>query len=118
MEAASETRAVELIQLVQNLLPAGQDALPVLTLEELQRSQELDPTISSIMRFVIRKRRPSRRDRAKLDGKAMVLIKQWERLRVHSGILYRIIKDHMSKQWRHQYVLPELSERESVTWHS
>lgn len=106
-EAASETRAVELIQSVQNLLSPGQDALPVFTLEELQRSQELDPTISSIMSFVIRKRRPSRRERAKLDGKAMVFIKQWERLRVQNGILYRVIKDHISKQRRHQYVLPD-----------
>lgn len=76
------------------------------TLEKLQRSQELDPTISVVLPFIIRKRRPSRRERAKFDGKVMVLIKQWERLRVQNGVLYQVTKDHISKQKRHQYVLP------------
>ena len=106
-EAAAETRAVELIQSVQGLLPPGQDSLPVFTLEELQRSQELDPTISTIMPFVTRSRRPSRRERAGFDAKATVLLKQWERLKVRNSVLYRVAKDPISKQKRHQYVLPD-----------
>ena len=106
-EVAAETRAVELIQSVQDLSSPGQDTLPMFTLEDLQRSQELDPSISVIMPFVIRGRRPSRRERAKCDAKVMVLIKQWERLKVQNGVLYRVTKDHISKQKRHQYVLPD-----------
>lgn len=102
-DVAAETRAVELIQSVQD----RQDSLPVFTLEELQRSEELDPVISKILPFMIRKRRPSRRERAGFDGKVIVLIKQWERLKIQNGVLYRIIKDPLSKQRRHQFVLPE-----------
>ncbi len=106
-ESAAETRAVELFQSVQSLLLPGQDSLPVFTLEELQHSQEFDPLISTVMPFVIRKQRPSRRERAGLDKKAMVLIKQWERLKVQNGVLYRVTKDHLTKQKIHQYVLPD-----------
>jgi len=46
-EAGAETRAVELVQSVQNQF----DSLPVFTLEELQRNQE-QATMSIIMPFV------------------------------------------------------------------
>ncbi|KAF7657318.1 hypothetical protein LDENG_00028740 [Lucifuga dentata] len=59
------------------------------------------------MPFVIWGRRPFRHERAGFDAKAMVLIKQWERLKVQSGVLYWVTKDHTSKQKRHQYVLPD-----------
>uniref|UniRef100_A0A3B4ZFA4 Gypsy retrotransposon integrase-like protein 1 n=1 Tax=Stegastes partitus TaxID=144197 RepID=A0A3B4ZFA4_9TELE len=106
-DSAAETRAVELFQSVQDLLTQGQVSLPVFSLEELQRSQELDVTISRLMPFVIRKRRPSRRERAGLDSKALVLLKQWDRLHIQNGVLFRVIKDPLSKQKRHQFVLPE-----------
>lgn len=47
-EVATDTRAVQFIQAVQ-------DTLSVFTLAELQRSQENDPTISVLMPFVSRK---------------------------------------------------------------
>lgn len=37
----------------------------------------------------------------------MVLIKQWERLKIQNGVLYQVTKDPISKQKRHQYVLPD-----------
>lgn len=106
-DTAAETRAVELIQSVPGLLPPGQDSFPALTLEELQHSQERDPTISTVMPFVTRGRRPSRRERAGFDTKAMVLIKQWDRLKAQSGVLFRVTKDPIIKLKRHQYVLPD-----------
>lgn len=106
-DLAAETRAVELFQSVQDLVWPGQESFPVSTLEELQHSQELDPSISKILPFVTRRRRPSRRERAGFDVKAMVLFKQWERLRIQNGVLYRITKDPLSKQRRHQFVLPD-----------
>ncbi|XP_049895671.1 uncharacterized protein LOC126387160 [Epinephelus moara] len=106
-ETAAEARAVEFIQSVQDLLPPGQDTLPVFTLQDLQRSQELDPIISTVIPFVIRGRRPSRRERAGLNAKTMVLVKQWDRLKVQNGVLYRVTRDIISKQKRLQYILPE-----------
>ena len=101
------SRAVELAQSVQGLVPPGQDSLPVFTLDELQRCQEHDDTISRIVPFVIRRRRPSRRERARFSARDLALMKQWERLKVHDGVLYRVIKDQFTKQRRQQFVLPE-----------
>lgn len=50
-EATTETRAVESIQSVLNFSPPGQDPLPVITLQDLQCGQELDPPISIIIPF-------------------------------------------------------------------
>lgn len=106
-EIAAETRTMELVESVQDLLPPGQDSLPVFTLEELQSSQELDHTIHAVIPFVIRRRRPSRRERAKFYAKVMVLLKQWEKLKIQNGVLYWVSKGHVSKQKRQQYVLPD-----------
>uniref|UniRef100_A0A8C6M195 Gypsy retrotransposon integrase-like protein 1 n=1 Tax=Nothobranchius furzeri TaxID=105023 RepID=A0A8C6M195_NOTFU len=106
-ESAAEIRAVELFQAVQDLGAQGQDSLPVFTLEELQHSQELDDTISTLLPFLIRKRRPSRRERARFDSKVLMLLKQWDRLHIQNGVLYRVTRDPLSKQRRHQFVLPE-----------
>lgn len=103
----SETRTVALNQSVQELLLPGQDSLPALTMEELQHRQELDPTISRVMPVVTRGRRYSRCERAGFDMKAMVLIRQWERLKVQNCVLYCMSKDPISKLKRHQYVFPD-----------
>lgn len=117
-EAAAETRAVQYIQAVQDKLCTSQDPLPVFTLAELQQSQESDPTISVLIPFVSRKQRPSRRDRAIFDPKAMILLKQFERLKLQNGVLYRVTKDPISKHTRHQFVLPEtLKERALYALH-
>ena len=105
-DAAAESRATGLIQSVQHFLPPGQDLLPAFSVEGLQRNQALDPGISTVMPFLNRQRRPSRRERDGLDSSAMVLIRQWERLKVIDGVLYRVVKDSMNKQKRHQFVLP------------
>ena len=94
---ATECRAAQLVQSVQPLLPPGRDLLPTFSLEELQQSQELDPSISKVLLFLSRKRRPSRRERDGLDTGALVLIKQWERLKVLDGVLYHVIKDPLNK---------------------
>lgn len=106
-EAAAETRAVQFIQAVQELLPPGQDPLPMFTLTELQQSQDNDPAISALMPFVSCKKRPSRREKAKFDSRALVLLKQFDRFKLQNGVLYRVTKDPISKHKRHQFVLPE-----------
>lgn len=106
-DLAAETRAIELCQSAQDLMLPGQDTLPAFTLDELQHSQESDPVISKILPFVIRRRRPSRRERVLFDTKALVLIKQWDRLKMQNGVLYRVTKDPLSKCKRHRFVLPD-----------
>ncbi len=106
-ELAAESRAVQLIQSVQQFAPSGLDMLMELSLQELQQRQEQDPSISVIVPFIARRRRPSRREKANLNSSALSLSKQWERLTFLNGILYRVIKDPMSKQKRYQCVLPQ-----------
>ncbi len=131
-ESAAETRAVELFQSVQDLLTKGENSLTVFTLEELQCGQELDLTVSKIVPFVIRKRRPSRCDRARLNSKAVVFIKQWDRLQIQSGVLYHITKGppvhkrdislfcltvSRKKHYMVSMMLPDTSgKREPYTW--
>ncbi|XP_035987301.1 uncharacterized protein LOC118560421 [Fundulus heteroclitus] len=111
---STEARAVQLVQTVQQVATTGLEPLPAFSLEELQRNQEQDLSISKILPFVSRKRRPSRREREGFDPGALVLLKQWERLKVLDGVLYRVIKDPLSKQRRHQFVLPKCLEEKAL----
>ncbi len=98
-ELAAESRAVPLIQSVQQFEPSSLDMLTELSLQELQQRQEQDPSISVIVPFVTRRRRPSRREKANLNLSALSLSKQWERLTLLNGILYRVIKDLSTLRW-------------------
>lgn len=93
---------VQYSQAVQDMLPSGQDPLPVFIMTELQHSQENDATISALLPFFSLKKRPSTRERDVLDPKVMALLKQFERLKFQNGVLYRVIKD--SKPQRESFV--------------
>lgn len=114
-ETATFTRAVQLAQSVCQVAAANQISLLGFSHDELQRSQELDSTISKVLPLVIRKRRPSRRERDQLDIRALTLIKQWDRLKIQDGILYRVTKDPVSRQKRHQYVLPQCMKEKALS---
>lgn len=103
---AAEIRATCLIHHVQQLQPAGQDALPSFTLRELEDHQLQDRGIAGVLPFVVRKRRPSRRERSGLDVRSLAMLKQWEKLKVREGVLYRETRDPVSKIKRIQLVLP------------
>ena len=105
-ETTAENRATSLVHHVQRLQPAGQDTLPSLTWRELEDHQSQDPIISGVMPFIVRRRRPSRRERHGMDAKSLTFLKQWEKLRVQDGILYRETRDPVSKIKRLQLVLP------------
>ena len=103
---AAESRALCLTQHVQHL-SSGQEVLPMFSAQELQLGQQQDPTISVVLPFVTAKKRPSRREKHGIDLKVLRLFKQWEKLEVRDGVLYRVMKDPVSKQKRFQYVLPQ-----------
>uniref|UniRef100_A0A3B3SNI1 Gypsy retrotransposon integrase-like protein 1 n=1 Tax=Paramormyrops kingsleyae TaxID=1676925 RepID=A0A3B3SNI1_9TELE len=106
-ELAAESRAVQLIQSVQQFASSSLDTLSELSMQKLQQKQEEDHSIAVVVPFVARKRRPSRHEKANLSPSALSLSKQWDRLTFLNGILYRVTKDPMSKQKRYQYVLPQ-----------
>ncbi|KAK9962690.1 hypothetical protein ABG768_008044 [Culter alburnus] len=107
-EVGARNRAISwLAQEIQQTLPVGQNPLPVYSLKELQEKQEGDHVLSRVLFYVCRGRKPSRRERAKEPYKALRLLKQWDRLKLLDGILYRICKDPVTKFTRHQFIVPD-----------
>ncbi|KAL7865118.1 hypothetical protein SRHO_G00103650 [Serrasalmus rhombeus] len=95
-----------LSQSAHDLLPPGQSALPVLSLKDLQDKQQDDPVLSRVLSYVTRGRKPSRRERTKETFKTLKTLRQWDKLKMLDGILYRVCKDPLSGKRRHQYVVP------------
>ncbi|KAL1255089.1 hypothetical protein QQF64_013150 [Cirrhinus molitorella] len=107
-EMGAEGRVISwLTQETHQMMPAGQNPLPVYSLEELREKQEGDPVLSRVLLYVCRGRRPSRRERAKESYKTLKLLKQWDRLKLLDGILYRVRKDPVTKFTRYQFMVPE-----------
>ncbi|KAJ8332253.1 hypothetical protein SKAU_G00427360 [Synaphobranchus kaupii] len=100
-------RAASLAGHLSQLAPPGQDVFSSLSSADLQSHQRQDPTIDRVLHFVERKRRPSRRERDKESQMVLRILKQWERLTVLDGILYRVTRDPMTKHKRFQFVLPD-----------
>lgn len=103
---AAEFRAMCTTQHLQQLT-SSQDALSMISAQELQQGQEQDPYISKVLPFVIARKHPSRRERHGVHSKVLRLFKQFDKLDVRDNVLYRVLKDSVSKQKRFQYVLPE-----------
>lgn len=54
--------------------------------------QEADSVISRVMFFMNAKRQPARRERADMNAKTLSLFRQWDKLKIMEGILYRVIQ--------------------------
>lgn len=106
-DTGSRARAVAALQYLPQLVTSGLDSLPAYTEQELRDSQLRDRTISRVLFYVERNRRPSRRERAKEPVTVMKCLKHWEKLTVSNGVLYRVSKDLKTKSKRHQYVVPD-----------
>ncbi|KAL0194581.1 hypothetical protein M9458_008153, partial [Cirrhinus mrigala] len=61
------------------------------------------------------KRRPSRRERANENLYVLRILKQWDKLSVLNGILYRAIKDLLTKHKRFQFILPESLKTQALS---
>lgn len=106
-DEGSKQRVVSwLAQDLEKLAQPGENPLPVFSLQELHDSQRNDPVLSHVIPFVIRGRRPSRRERAGLPLKVLKILKQWDKLKMYDDILYRVCKDHLTGKKRHQYMTP------------
>ncbi|KAJ8383368.1 hypothetical protein AAFF_G00221580 [Aldrovandia affinis] len=89
---------------VQKLIPPGLSALPVFSLQELQEKQQGDAVLARVIHYVTRGRRPSRRERVKEPLQVLKTLKQWDKLKMLDGILYRVLKDSLTGKRRYQYV--------------
>ena len=86
-------------------LTAGQSPLPVFSIKELQDKQQQDNALSRVLFYVTRGRRPSRRERVHETGKVLKMLKQWDKLKMLDGLLYRVSKDSLTTKKRFQYVV-------------
>lgn len=106
-DVGPRARAVSVLQHLPQLVPPGQDSLPAYTEKELRDKQLADGTLSRVLSYVERRRRPSRRERFKESVYVTRYLKHWDRLTVSNGVLYRVSKDQKTKAKRFQYVVPD-----------
>ncbi|KAJ8406904.1 hypothetical protein AAFF_G00291800 [Aldrovandia affinis] len=106
-DSGLKQRAASLAGHLSQLVPPGLDMFSSLSSADLQSHQRQDPTINRVLHFVERKQRPSRRERDKENQMVMRILKQWDKLTVLDGILYRVTRDPVTKHKRFQFVLPD-----------
>lgn len=106
-DTGPRARAVEVLHYLPQLIPPGQDTLPAYTEKELRDKQLEDTTVSRVLFYVERHRRPSRRERFNESISVTRYLKHWDKLTVSNGVLYRISRDQKTKAKRLQYVVPD-----------
>lgn len=106
MKAHERTRATSLAGIVQQIADVGFDALPSYSRQELRDRQIEDEHLQKVIYYIDRKRRPSRRERMRDPSAVRKLMKQWEKLLLNDGVLYRVSKDPITRHRRFQYVVP------------
>lgn len=106
-DAGARTRAVEMVHHLPQLIPPGQETLPAYTECELRDRQLEDRTLSRVLYYVERRRRPSRRERFTESVSVTKYLKHWDKLTVRNGVLYRISRDWKTKAKRFQYIVPD-----------
>uniref|UniRef100_A0A672M491 Gypsy retrotransposon integrase-like protein 1 n=1 Tax=Sinocyclocheilus grahami TaxID=75366 RepID=A0A672M491_SINGR len=103
----ARARAMSVIDHLPQIMSIGTDTLPAYSEQELREKQLADKTLSRVLYYVERQRRPSRRERAKESMAVIRYLKHWDKLVVRNGILYRVSRDQLSRTKRHQFVVPE-----------
>lgn len=82
---------------------------PVVPLPQSQLSslQQQDQAINRVLFYVRRKRKATRREAASEPGGVGGLLRQWKKLKVQNGILYRVIRHHRLSKKIFQFVVPD-----------
>ncbi len=105
-ETGTECRAASFTEHFNSLI-SGDEVFHSLSLTDLREHQHKNPVIARVCYYVDRKRRPSRRERANENLYVLRILKQWDKLSVLNGILYRAIKDPLTKHKIFQFIFPE-----------
>ncbi|KAL1264205.1 hypothetical protein QQF64_004560 [Cirrhinus molitorella] len=113
-ETVTECRATAFTEHLNSLF-SGDKALLSLSLNDLREHQHKDPVIVRVCYYVDRKCRPSRRERANENLCVLRMLKQWDKLSVLNGILYRAIRDLLTKHKRFQFILPESLKHQALS---
>uniref|UniRef100_A0A3B3S2Q0 Gypsy retrotransposon integrase-like protein 1 n=1 Tax=Paramormyrops kingsleyae TaxID=1676925 RepID=A0A3B3S2Q0_9TELE len=84
----------------------GTASLPAMTTQEIRAGQTDDPVIGPVLYFKSRNQKPSRSERVGVGEKGGLLLKEWRRLALRNGILYRHVRD-CQRGVVEQLILPE-----------
>ncbi|KAK0130982.1 Retrovirus-related Pol polyprotein from transposon 412 [Merluccius polli] len=88
-----------------------EDQSAALPQSQLVSRQEQDSTISRVVYFVQRHKRPTKRERAVESRGVIKLLKHWSRLTIQNGMLYKIRKDPQMDKKIFQFILPDSLKR-------
>lgn len=84
-----------------------EDPSIVIPHSQLRNLQQQDTTVSRVLFYVQRHKRPSTRERTTESVCVLKLLRHWTKLKVRDGVLYRVKRDrHMNKKI-FQFVIPE-----------
>ena len=87
-------------------MDVGTESLPAMTKQEIRAGQKEDPGIGSVLHFKSLNQKPSRSERVSGGGQMCLLLKEWRRLVIRDGIMYRRVQDDQ-RGVMEQLVLPE-----------
>ena len=73
--------------------------------DQLREKQLSDTQLSRLMFYVERNRRPTRRERSQ-EPDISIALRQWDKLKLIDGVLYRVVKASKTKEKVHQLVVP------------
>uniref|UniRef100_A0A8C6LZU9 Gypsy retrotransposon integrase-like protein 1 n=1 Tax=Nothobranchius furzeri TaxID=105023 RepID=A0A8C6LZU9_NOTFU len=84
----------------------GMESLPTMTKQEICAGQKKDLVIGPVLHYKSMNQRPRRSERRSGEAHVRLLLKEWRRLVVRDGILYRCVQDSQRGVVEH-LVLPE-----------
>ncbi|KAF7695186.1 hypothetical protein HF521_006909, partial [Silurus meridionalis] len=114
-DTGTECRAISFAEHLDSLISGDDEVFNSLSQADLREHQRKDPVIGRVLYYVDRKCRPSRRERAIENPCVLQILKQWDKLSALHGILYRAVKDPLTKHKRFQFILPESLKHQALT---
>ena len=87
--SASEKPQSEPPTLNEPYRDVGVESLPAMTKQEIRAGQKEDPVIGPVLHCKSLNQKPSRSERISGGGQVCLLLKDWRRLVIRDGIMYR-----------------------------
>lgn len=92
----------------------GTESLPAMTKQRIRAGQKDDPVVGPVLHYRSLNTKPRRRDAEESGAQVRLLLKEWKRLVVRDGILYRRVRDCQRGDIE-QLVLPEKLRMQAKT---
>ncbi|KAG1924959.1 interleukin-1 receptor accessory protein-like 1-A, partial [Pimephales promelas] len=84
-----------------------EDCTTALPKSTLLTMQEQDGTVSRVVYYIRRHKRPDKRERAKEPRSVIKLLKHWNKLTLQDGMLFKVKRDHNMNKQLYQFIVPD-----------